>query len=88
MALEAALRDRIQSTIDAHRVVLFMKGNQRMPRCGFSGAVVGTLDAYGVEYHTVDVLGDPDIRQGISTSARAPSPVSSSTTRTSPSGSR
>ena len=65
MALDAALRDRIQSTLDSHKVVLFMKGNAQMPRCGFSGAVVGVLSGYGVDFHTIDVLSDPDIRQGI-----------------------
>ncbi len=65
MALDAALRDRIQSTIDGHKVVLFMKGNAQMPRCGFSGAVVGVLSGYGIDFHTVDVLSDPDVRQGI-----------------------
>jgi len=65
MALTDELRSRIQETIDANRVVLYMKGNKMFPRCGFSASVVGALDEMGVEYETVDVLSDPDIRQGI-----------------------
>jgi monothiol glutaredoxin len=65
MALTDEVRSRIQETLDANRVVLYMKGNKMFPRCGFSAAVVGALDEIGVEYETVDVLDDPDVRQGI-----------------------
>lgn len=65
MALTDEVRSRIQETIDAHRVVLYMKGNKMFPRCGFSAAVVGALGELGVEFETVDVLSDPEIRQGI-----------------------
>jgi monothiol glutaredoxin len=65
MALTDELRSRIQETLDANRVVVYMKGNKMFPRCGFSAAVVGALDEIGVDYETVDVLSDPDIRQGI-----------------------
>ncbi len=65
MALTDELRSRIQETLDANRVVLYMKGNKMFPRCGFSASVVGALDELGVAYETVDVLSDPEIRQGI-----------------------
>jgi monothiol glutaredoxin len=65
MALTDEVRSQIQATLDANRVVLYMKGNKMFPRCGFSAAVVGALDEMGVEYETVDVLDDPDVRQGI-----------------------
>jgi monothiol glutaredoxin len=65
MSLSAATRDRIRKLIDSDRVVLFMKGSRRMPQCGFSARVVEILDAYLPEYTTVDVLRDPEIRQGI-----------------------
>jgi monothiol glutaredoxin len=65
MALTDELRTKIQATLDANRVVLYMKGNKMFPRCGFSAAVVGALDELGVAYETVDVLSDPEIRQGI-----------------------
>ena len=58
-------RTRIQSLVDEHPVLLFMKGNKLFPRCGFSATVVEVLKRSGVDFHTVDVLTDPEIRQGI-----------------------
>jgi len=65
MALDDAVRQEIQSTIESHDVVLFMKGNRRSPQCGFSATVVGILDSMLPDYHTVDVLSAPHIRDGI-----------------------
>ena len=65
MSLSDETRARIQSTIDADRVVLFMKGRREMPQCGFSAQVVSLLDRHLDQYTTVDVLQDPEIRQGI-----------------------
>jgi len=65
MALDPTTRDRIQQLIDTAPVVLFMKGDRAMPRCGFSAQVVGILDSLVPEYLTHDVLADPEIRQGI-----------------------
>ncbi len=65
MALDDAVRQEIQSMIDANEVVLFMKGNRRSPQCGFSATVVGILDSMLTDYHTVDVLSAPHIRDGI-----------------------
>jgi monothiol glutaredoxin len=65
MSLPEPIRQRIQSTIDENKVVLFMKGNVQMPQCGFSARTVQALQTVGVEFTTVDVLGDPEIRQGI-----------------------
>lgn len=42
-----------------------MKGTKEMPQCGFSAKVVQILNSFGVDYETVDVLADPEIRQGI-----------------------
>lgn len=56
----------IQETIDAHDIVLFMKGTPDFPQCGFSGKVAAILKQCGVEdYKSVNVLLDPEIRQGI-----------------------
>jgi monothiol glutaredoxin len=60
-----SIHDRIQSLIDANKVVLFMKGNREIPMCGFSATVVQVLDRLGVPYETVDVLEDPEIRDGV-----------------------
>jgi monothiol glutaredoxin len=65
MALNEQTRERIESYIRGNEVVLFMKGDRAMPQCGFSGKVVQILDSLIDEYDTVDVLADPDIREGI-----------------------
>lgn len=56
---------RIESIIQSDRIVLFMKGDRRQPQCGFSAGVVQILDGIVPSYTTVDVIADPDIRQGI-----------------------
>jgi monothiol glutaredoxin len=58
-------RERIESYIKSNEVVVFMKGNRAMPQCGFSGKVVQILDGLVEDYTTVDVLSDPDVREGI-----------------------
>ena len=57
----------IQALIDAHPVVLFMKGTPVFPMCGFSSKVVQALRATGVDFEAVNVLEDEAIRQGIKT---------------------
>ncbi|MFB2896656.1 Grx4 family monothiol glutaredoxin [Aerosakkonemataceae cyanobacterium BLCC-F50] len=59
------LKDRIDKLIQENKVLVFMKGNKLMPQCGFSNNVVQILNTLGVPYQTVDVLADPEIRQGI-----------------------
>ena len=56
---------QIQKDIDAHKVVVFMKGVPEAPQCGFSNAVVQVLQAEGVEFRGFNVLADPDLREGI-----------------------
>jgi monothiol glutaredoxin len=58
---------RISETIKVHPIVLFMKGSPSRPQCGFSAAVVQTLEHYGAPFHAVDALADPPIRQAIKT---------------------
>lgn len=65
MPLSDALRAHLQSLVDAHPVLLFMKGTRRSPQCGFSASAVGLLDALLSDYHTVDVLADPAVREGL-----------------------
>ena len=57
--------ERIQKTIDDNRVVLFMKGTPQFPQCGFSMRTAQALKATGVEFHAVDVLAEPEIRQNL-----------------------
>jgi monothiol glutaredoxin len=67
------VQQRIKQQVESHPVVLFMKGTPQMPQCGFSASVVQVLNACGVkELHTVNVLEDADIRQGIKDFANWP----------------
>lgn len=63
--MDPEIRSRIQSEIDSNPVVLFMKGTRTAPQCGFSATVVQILDSLVEDYKTINVLADPDIRQGI-----------------------
>ncbi len=56
---------RIQAEIESQPVVLFMKGTPLFPQCGFSSRAVAILDHLGVQYESVDVLQDMEIRQSI-----------------------
>jgi monothiol glutaredoxin len=56
---------RIDEILRSNDVVLFMKGTTLFPQCGFSSRAVAILDHLGVGFETVDVLQDPEIRQGI-----------------------
>ena len=59
-------KQQIQETITNNPVVLFMKGTPQAPQCGFSATSVQILRACGVnKFASVDVLADPEIRQGI-----------------------
>lgn len=58
--------DKIENDIKNNDVVLYMKGTKDMPQCGFSATVVEVLKRVGVEhYKDVNVLADPEIREGI-----------------------
>jgi len=63
--MDDATRDRIQSLLDQHALVLFMKGTKHFPQCGFSATAVEVLRRCAVDFHTVNVLEDAEIRQGI-----------------------
>lgn len=56
---------RIQTLVDSNDVLLFMKGTPLFPQCGFSNRAVSILNHLGVEFESVDVLQDQDVRQGI-----------------------
>ncbi len=63
--MDSSIFDRIRQDISTHDVVLYMKGTSAFPQCGFSAAVVHVLDNLGVPFKDVDVLSDPELRQGI-----------------------
>ena len=56
---------RIRDFVQSHDVVLFMKGTPLFPQCGFSSRAIAILDHMGVQYESVDVLQDMEVRQGI-----------------------
>jgi len=61
-----AIADKIRATVTENPVVLYMKGTPQFPQCGFSATAVQILKACGVEkFASVDVLADPEVRQGI-----------------------
>ena len=59
------LNQRIEKIINADNVVLFMKGNEQMPQCGFSANTVAILKHLDVNFTTFNILEDMDIRQGL-----------------------
>ena len=66
-------QQRIKEQVEANPVVLYMKGTPQMPQCGFSAMAVQVLQACGVSsFASVNVLADPEIRQGIKEFANWP----------------
>ena len=60
------VQEKIRNQVTANAIVLYMKGTPQFPQCGFSGATVQLLKACGIqEFVAVDVLADPEIREGI-----------------------
>ena len=67
------IQDVIKSQVSGNKVVLYMKGTPDFPQCGFSANAIGILRACGVnDPYTVNVLENPDIRQGIKEYANWP----------------
>ena len=65
MDISEAVKSKIEEYLQGDRVVLFMKGTRQQPMCGFSARTVAALDSVLPDYATVNVLDDPDIREGI-----------------------
>lgn len=61
------INQKISTMISGNDVLLFMKGTPLFPQCGFSSRAVAILDHLGVDYESVDVLQDMEVRQGIKT---------------------
>jgi monothiol glutaredoxin len=59
------VKTKIESMLNENKVVLFMKGTSQFPQCGFSARAVAILQHLEVPFNTVDVLSDPEIREGI-----------------------
>ena len=66
-------QDTIRETVTSHPVVLYMKGSPQMPMCGFSATATQLLKQAGAEgVYTIDVLQNPEIREGIKQYANWP----------------
>lgn len=65
MTAESPIFSAIRETIAGNDVVLFMKGTQTFPQCGFSSAVVQVLTHLKVPFKDLNVLADPELREGI-----------------------
>nr|YP_008144719.1 glutaredoxin [Grateloupia taiwanensis]AGO19772.1 glutaredoxin [Grateloupia taiwanensis] len=55
----------IEKLISEHKILVFIKGEKRQPVCGFSKQVINILNNFNVEYHTVNVLQDLEMRKSI-----------------------
>lgn len=68
-----SVQDTIREQVTGHKIVLYMKGTPQFPQCGFSANAVQILKTSGVaDLYTVNVLADPEIRQGIKDYANWP----------------
>ncbi len=66
MTLDPAVRERIETQVASHDIVLYMKGTPKMPQCGFSAKTAGMLDSLlDGDYASFNVLEDESIREGI-----------------------
>ena len=70
--MDEATKTRIQGILDEHPIVVFMKGTRNFPQCGFSATVVEVMKRMDADFHHVNVLEDPEIRQGIKEFANWP----------------
>jgi monothiol glutaredoxin len=62
---DEAVFAKIQQDINNNDVVIFMKGTPQFPQCGFSAAVIQVFSLLGIPFKAIDVLVDPEVRQGI-----------------------
>ncbi|MAF58494.1 MULTISPECIES: Grx4 family monothiol glutaredoxin [Ponticaulis] len=60
-----SVQDTIRSQVDKNDVMLYMKGTPTFPQCGFSSVVSQILNYLQVDYESVNVLEDMEIREGI-----------------------
>ena len=68
-----SVQDKIREQVTTNPVVLYMKGSPQFPQCGFSATATQLLKMAGAEnLYTVDVLQNPDIREGIKQFANWP----------------
>jgi len=67
MSLSESVKNKIDNYVHGNKVILFMKGTPQQPQCGFSAKTIAALDSLLPDYASVNVLEDPEIREGIKT---------------------
>ena len=65
MSLSDSVKSKIDNYVHGNKVVLFMKGTPQQPQCGFSAKTIAALDSVLPDYASVNVLDDPEVREGI-----------------------
>lgn len=60
-----SIQDQIKQQIEENDIILYMKGTPDFPQCGFSSSAVSLLTACHAKFAAVNVLENPEIRQGI-----------------------
>jgi len=60
------MKEKIINDIENNSIILYMKGTQERPMCGFSAKVVNTLNSHSVVFQDVNILEDPEIRVRLS----------------------
>lgn len=63
--MDEALKTKIEGILGENKIVLFMKGTKSFPQCGFSAQVCEVLKRSNAEFHTVNILAEADLRQGM-----------------------
>lgn len=63
--MHSTLDKYLQKLIKEHKIIVFMKGEKSMPMCGFSNTVIQILNNFNINYHTINVLENENIRQRI-----------------------
>jgi len=63
--MDDQVQARIGGIVGSSDVVLFMKGTPIFPQCGFSSTAIQILERLGVDFESVDVLRDPEVRAGV-----------------------
>lgn len=56
---------KIDQILNSNKVVLFMKGTPQFPQCGFSSRATAILQDIGIDFHSINVLEDQELREGI-----------------------
>jgi monothiol glutaredoxin len=60
-----SINERIEEQLNEFPVLLYMKGTPDFPQCGFSAQVVGALKECQSRFAFVNILEDPELRNGL-----------------------